>query len=128
MYRAVIIVFALAVAFATTPGMASDAGSFKAMSKIAGAKAMSNHELSQIAGADLVFGHTVAPIFTPSISNFLNEVLLTQLGVGGRSPVLVTTRVQTILTALPGGGVNIALEPHTFILAKDLTCVGCFAP
>jgi len=117
-----------AIALCTVPAMAGDGGKFKAMSKVAGAKALSSHELSQVEGGDLVFGHTPVTIPSLTISNFLNEVLLTQLGVGGRSPVLVTTQVQTILTSLPGGGVNVSLQPHTFVLAKDLTCSGCIFP
>jgi hypothetical protein len=101
---------------------------FQALSNVQNASLLTNQELSEVEGSALVFGSINTPLYYASISAFLNEVLLTLLGVDGRSPIATYTTVSTTVTPLPTGGVSIGLQPNTFILVKNLFCVGCTRP
>ena len=108
--------------------MADSGKKFSALAKVRGVSLLTNQELSEVEGSALIFGSVNTPLYYDSISAFLSEVLLTLLGVDGRSPIATHTTVRTVFSPLPGGGISVGIQPDTFILVKNLTCVGCTRP
>jgi len=118
----------LAIALFACVATAGGPEGFSALSKVQDVSMLTNQELSEVEGSALIFGSITTPLYYESISAFLDEVLLTLLGVGGRSPIATYTTVSTIVTPLPAGGISVGVQPNTFILVKNLTCVGCTRP
>jgi len=120
--------FVLALLVLPQVGLGGDKVTMRAIAKIDGALPMSDDELSKVEGSKLFFGSINQPLYYTSISAYLNEVLLTLLGVGGRSPIATYTTVSRVVTPLPAGGITVLLEPSTFVLVKNFSCVGCTKP
>jgi hypothetical protein len=122
------LILVVTITAATTPAGAADRVAFHAMAKLHGTVPMSNQELSHVEGSKILFGSVNQPLYYNSISAYLNEVLLTLLGVGGRTPLTTSTSLRTFVTALPTGGIAVLIEPDTHILVKNFYCVGCTQP
>ena len=122
--RLTILTVALYASVATAHGPEE----FSALAKVQDASLLTNQELSEVEGSALIFGSVNTPLYYDSISAFLDEVLMTLLGVGGRSPIATYTTVRAVFSPLPGGGISVGVQPDTFILVKNLSCVGCTRP
>jgi hypothetical protein len=130
MLKNIAVTTVLAAALCAAPAMAGDGGSFKALQKVAGVTAMSNHELSKVEGGVIQFGNYPITLNTPDLNSYLNEVLLTQLGVGGRTPLVVRSYLDVDVSVsenpLPWGGLGIGINlvPVHQILTKSFRCGG----
>ena len=100
----------------------------RAVSMVQDATLLDDRQMGEVEGSALIFGSVNTPLYYDSISAFLDEVLLTLLGVGGRSPIATYTTVRAVFSPLPGGSISIGIQPDTFILVKNLSCVGCTRP
>lgn len=118
----------LTIVLFANPAMADGLEGYSALAKVQDASMLTNQELSEVEGSALIFGSVNTPLYYDSISAFLDEVLLTLLGVGGRSPIATHTTVRAVFSPLPGGGISVGIQPDTFILVKNLSCVGCTRP